>query len=731
MDGEFDLNYFRTEIIKMDRQDFANLMGIEMATLKMWEEDPDSLTMRIYKEIAVKTNYTLEQLFGLKSQIFLPWELDAEIIEKREELLTKTLTNEQFFASSLLEIEQTKLGEGAEINVTEVRDYFEELKKIGPLCRNKLNKPLVAFVGASDAGKSSLINVILGTDLLPTAFQPMTAAINYVYHILDKPNNIENENNTVVIRVDHKLVVNISNLADMIETGEHIVAIGKSNLIREYGLNKYNGDGYEENKQELTYIFTFVDASILTGLAFIDTPGISANEKDNQTALKAYQYADVTVYLSQMASFLREEDQVFIKQIVDSSSREFDQNGRIPFSNLLFVGSHADSVGNNDISEIFKRAVARFLNVQTSTYFTKFGPTYSQQAFRQRFYPSDIKNSQLSQPFKQAFIDMMENVLRVKIKQSMLLQKNIVEEMITAGKSIEERLTARINSPATTENIKKYKFQQIEEELLRLSNTKKEVSIRDFHNAYTKIFAINTIEELIKKKEFKNKQDDKKQLVVLLQNMVDEKLQAILKENSSDFSSKMDGSIKKFNDFFYSENFDFTNLFIKSSTGAAASLGIYGAFSVLFGSLGNLGGYILVTQIASLLSSVGLYGGTVSGATTAISAIGGPLTLALAVLVFSGLVAFNIFGDGWMRKYAKQLIKQFERLNVEQKYSLEIAKYWDDTAKITAEAIKKVEEDYVQHQRETAQTIQGEMPFLSSLLQLIESYRIGENKKVL
>jgi hypothetical protein len=37
--------------------------------------------------------------------------------------------------------------------------------------------------------------------------------------------------------------------------------------------------------------------------------------------------------------------------------------------------------------------------------------------------------------------------------------------------------------------------------------------------------------------------------------------------------------------------------------------------------------------------------------------------------------------------------------------------------------IKKVEEDYVQHQRETAQTIQGEMPFLSSLLQLIESLK--------
>ncbi|MFT8425268.1 MAG: dynamin family protein [Liquorilactobacillus sp.] len=724
MDGEFDLNYFREEIIKMNRQEFANLMEIEMVTLKMWEEDPDSLTMRIYKEIAVKTNYTLEQLFSLKNQIFLPWELDDEIIEEREELLKKILENEQSFASSLLEIEQTKLGEDAEINVAEVKDYFEEVKKIGPLCRNKLNKPLVAFVGSSDAGKSSLINVILGTDLMPTAFQPMTAAINYVYHVLDKPNNIEGENNTIVIRADHKLVVNISNLADIIEADEHVIAIGKTNLIREYGLNKYNEEDSEENKGELTYIFTFVDAPILRGLAFIDTPGISANEKDNQTAFKAYQYADVTLYLSQLASFLREEDQGFIKQIMDSSSREFDQNGRVPFNNLLFVGSHADSVGNNDISEIFKRAVARFLNVQTSTYFTKFGPTYSQQAFRSRFYSSDIKNPQLSQPFKQAFIDMMENVLRVKVKQSMLLQKNVIEEMIAAGKRIEERLTTRINSPATTESLKKYKFQQIEEELLRLSNTKKEVSIRDFHNAYAKIFTINAIEELIKKKEFKNKQDDKKQLVVLLQNMVDEKLQAILRENSSDFSSKMDGSIKKFNDFFYSENFDFTNLFIKSSTGVAASLGVYGAFSVLFGSLGNLGGYILVTQIASLLSSVGLYGGTVSGAATAISAIGGPLTLALAVLVFSGLVAFNIFGDGWMRKYAKQLIKQFERLSVEQKYSLEIAKYWDDTAKITAEAIKKVEEDYVQHQRETAQTIQAEMPFLSSLLELIESYRI-------
>ncbi|KRL07509.1 dynamin family protein [Liquorilactobacillus hordei] len=731
MNGEFDLNYFREEIVKMDRQEFANLMGIEMVTLKAWEEDPDNLTMRIYKEIAAKTDYTLEQLFSFKNQIYLPWELDNTIIEEREKLLKTAFENEQIFEESLEKVKREELGEETELNVAEVKEYFEELKKIGPLCRNVLNKPLVAFVGGSDAGKSSLINVILGENILPTAFQPMTAAINYVYHISDKPTNIGEDDNTVVVRSDHKLVVNISNLQEMIESDEYIVAIGQTNLIREYGLNKYNEESSEEKSQELTYIFTFIDAPILTGLAFIDTPGISANEKDNQTALRAYQYADVTIYLSQMASFLREEDMAFIKQIIDSSSREFDQAGQAPFNNLLFVGSHADSVGNSDISEIFNRAVARFLNVQTSTYFAKFGPTYSPQAFRSRFYASDIKNIQLSQAFKQVFIKMMENIVRFKINQCKVLYRSTIEEMIVAGKQIELRLTARINSPVTKESLKKYKFQQIEEELLRLSNAKKEVSIKDFHSVYTKMFAVNSIEELIKKKEFKNKQEDKKQLVVLLQNMVDETLQKILTENSADFSSKMNGSIKKFNDFFYSENFDFTNLFIKSSTGVATSLGIYGAFSVLFGSLGNLGGYILVTQMAGFLSSVGLYGGTVSGAATAISAIGGPLTLALAVIVFSGLVAFNIFGDGWMRKYARQVIKQFERLGVEQKYTAEIVKYWDDTAKITAETIKKVEEEYAQHQRETAQTIQGEMPFLSSLLQLIESYRISESKKIL
>ncbi|EJF01633.1 dynamin family protein [Liquorilactobacillus mali] len=731
MNGEFDLNYFREKILKMNKQDFADLMEIDVITLEMWEGDPDNLTMRIYKEIAEKTDYTLEQLFNFKEHVPLPWKLDNKITEKREKVLKKVLENEQSFEEALLEIEQKELEEGFEINVAEVKGYFEELKKIGPLCSNRLRKPLVAFIGASDAGKSSLINVILGTDLLPMAFQPMTAAINYVYHELDKPENIGDENNTVVVRTNHEQLVDISNLENIIETGEHVIAIGRTNLIREYGLNKYNEEINEENNQGLTYIFTFIDAPILTGLAFIDTPGISANEKDNQTALKAYQYADVTIYLSQMSSFLREEDMIFIKQIIDSSSREFDQDGRVPFNNLLFVGSHADSVGNSDISEIFNRAVARFLNVQTSTYFAKFGPTYNQETFRKRFYASDIKDPRLSQPFKQAFIAMMENILSVKIRQSRLVQKKAIEEMIKTGKKIEEHLTARINFPATKESLKKYKFQQIEEELLRLSNTKKEVSIRDFHNAYAKIFTINSIEGLIKKKEFKNNQEDKKKILLLLQNMVDEKLQAILKENSDDFSSKMDGSIKKFNDFFNSENFDFTNFFIKSSTDVATSLGIYGAFSILFGSLGNLGGYLLFMQTAGFLSSVGLYGGTVSGTATAISAIGGPLTLGLALIIFSGLVVFNIFGDGWMRKYAKQLVKQFEKLGVEQKYSMEIIRYWDDTAKITAEAIKKVEEEYAQHQKETAQIIQAEIPFLRDLVQLVESVKVAEDEKIL
>src|SRR5690606_33432485 len=105
----------------------------------------------------------------------------------------------------------------------------------------------------------------------------------------------------------------------------------------------------------------------------------------------------------------------------------------------------------------------------------------------------------------------------------------------------------------------------------------------------------------------------------------------------------------------------------------------YGGLTFYMSTLGNLGGYILVTKAVGVLSAMGISVGGGAAAVTAISAIGGPVTLVIGLAITGAIITYSISGVGWKKSLAKATNKQFEKANAVSKYEEVLSEYWKET----------------------------------------------------
>ena len=68
-----------------------------------------------------------------------------------------------------------------------VDDSSQTYKSLQEHISTFLRKPLVGLSGRYDSGKSTLINELLGKDILPTSYQPMTSIPVVIMHSDMKP----------------------------------------------------------------------------------------------------------------------------------------------------------------------------------------------------------------------------------------------------------------------------------------------------------------------------------------------------------------------------------------------------------------------------------------------------------------------------------------------------------------------------------------------------------------
>ena len=111
----------------------------------------------------------------------------------------------------------------------------------------------------------------------------------------------------------------------------------------------------------------------------------------------------------------------------------------------------------------------------------------------------------------------------------------------------------------------------------------------------------------------------------------------------------------------------------------------------------NLGAYIVVAKVVSALSALGISVGGTGAAVSAVSAIGGPVTIGITLAILAAVAVFGIFTGTWKSRVATRIIKEYDKERVLTKYLDQIDKYWDDTCKALDSCFDELHAQTVQY----------------------------------
>lgn len=577
-----------------------------------------------------------------------------------------------------------------------------------------VRKPRVAFVGRSDAGKSTLINTLLGSDTLPVSWTPTTSIIVYVKHIKDKPSYIKG--NVAVFHADENYELwDDTRLNEREYTESYLITTGDYPLLKEYGARQ--GSRFEETNAVSAVMF--VDSDILNNCDLVDLPGYGTGDrKEDDSLLAKMKDIDILVYMSTAIQFMQAQDITWLQnELPKLSSITLNSESLKPLSNLYIVASQAQYVNNGStiqLNYILDEAVSRFNKTLSPNYWSKFGQDIDSNDFRKRFFTYSTDQESLRKDFEEDLRSLLEKIPQVLADKLLSVFKNTVQERINKIQSrikffrelllerkakIEklERLLA--NEP---ERINKNAIEK--QKVLDEINRFKQKATVDFVEKYNQIINKENIINLIKSNDWKKKKEDMELLGQRLSNLLNgansdialkysEKLKIVVDEYINDYRTRTNLQILE-----TGINGEISFDFKASFAGGLAGVAVYGALAVWAAGLGNLGAYILVAKGVSLLAALGISisGGT-AAAISAVAAIGGPVTIMFALAVLVGILFFGIFATNWKEAMAKKIVKEFDKKKVLEKYQMAIAKYWDDTKSAFISGADNMDKEYKEH----------------------------------
>lgn len=204
-------------------------------------------------------------------------------------------------------------------------------------------KPIIGFFGSLSVGKSTLINTIVGKNILPTSPLPVTKILNLLIHIDNKPSYI---NGSVgIFKKEFKPIM----LFDQTLTEEYLIEAGDYSILNKLGVH------WEIGNQDACVAMVFIDAEILRHVWFLDTPGNLGN--DTERSLEGLKYADAIVFVSSQLNFLKSSDLGFLTQILRSNPPLLKEQ---PLDHVLIIQSHCHSgISDNNITCTAKNTINR------------------------------------------------------------------------------------------------------------------------------------------------------------------------------------------------------------------------------------------------------------------------------------------------------------------------------------------------------------------------------------
>lgn len=571
-------------------------------------------------------------------------------------------------------------------------------------------KPILGCFGAFDSGKSTLINTIIHKQILPTRYQPATCIVNLLMHTSDRPESIKSD----------VLVFKKGFLPYMIHDNElmekYLVEEGSYALLEKLGLRNYE----EELNKENFMAVIFADSEILKHVWLLDTPGDLNNDDgdDIEKALSSVELVDGVIFVSTHTGFLKDTDLGFSSNIIRNKP---PFNPEKPFEHLLFVQSHCHSeLKPEDVKYVGKTAFKRVKRQLENLIFND----WVEDGFLKNLPESDHL-SQRVQPFWRENneyrldtlqqVNQMANFLSAQQEEITDQEfKKVNSKLRSLIKSNEKELRNKkkvsIERQQEAESAKK-QFEAKRKGLLKEVDTLISQSV-DFRNKdlktvetyYDNLVSVDWLEELIRD-TYTDKKEAQSEIGSYIGQLISAKVESTLKKSGKTYSNATNDLIEKWQavvprivDIDVEDidgiNVDF-NLFDAKAAfiGGLSGLGSLGAMALYVSTIAsNLGAYIIVGKVAGVLASLGLVG-NVTVVTSFVAAIGGPITIGLAIATGIGLAIYGLFGGSWQKSLAKKLATAIKKENLLSRMNSNIIDYWDKTAKATKAGFAGIDQD--------------------------------------
>ena len=197
----------------------------------------------------------------------------------------------------------------------------------------------LVVLGEFNHGKSTFVNALLGSALLPTGITPTTAVLTHISHG-------ETAKAELVLESGERRKLDPAHLGEW-ATVDGLAARAKPDVSKDKG----NGNGRDlgtSPADALHHIDLTVPATILEGnLTIVDTPGV--NDINEQRAEITYGYvprADAAIFLLDATQILTASERQFLEERVLRSSRE----------RLIFVIAKIDLLDEAELAETVRFA---------------------------------------------------------------------------------------------------------------------------------------------------------------------------------------------------------------------------------------------------------------------------------------------------------------------------------------------------------------------------------------
>ena len=212
----------------------------------------------------------------------------------------------------------------------------------------------MAAIGSFDAGKSTVLNTMVGHPHLPEDYTPTTKRITRMYHRLEKPGWLHDSENVIILKKNSS----VDHLLDETKARkDNIVTVGTYALLKSFGTH----DGEYANDSNADSIIVYADAPLLRSCNLIDFPGYGHDQADEERAQLVLREADVVMYLSPSNGFMMQPDIARLAPIIECLPLFEKQDPGFPtLGHLMIIASQAyQNISDDQLAKIKAKAAVR------------------------------------------------------------------------------------------------------------------------------------------------------------------------------------------------------------------------------------------------------------------------------------------------------------------------------------------------------------------------------------